>query len=229
MSGSADNTLRLWDAVSGAHLNTLNGYSGGVCSVAFSPDGTRIVSGSYDKTLRLWDAVSGAHLNTLNGHSDWVGSVAFSPDGTRIVSGSDDNTLRLWDAVSGAHLNTLNGHSSWVMSVAFSPDGTRIMSESKDKTLQLWDAVTGCNIGVYNTSTPSIQWPHLNWESQSRFYRFIADDGWVWAMDQKRRLCWIPVTYRPSDVNSLATNGTYIALGSADGRVIILDLSDSFL
>jgi hypothetical protein len=45
-------------------------------------------------------------------------------------------------------------------------------------------------------------------------------------MDPKQRLCWIPVAYRPSDVNSLATNGTYISLGSADGRVIILDLSD---
>jgi len=98
------------------------------------------------------------------------------------------------------------------------------MSGSDDKTLRLWDAVTGYHIGIYNTSTPSVQWPHLNGESQSSFYRFISDDGWVWAMHPKQRLCWIPVTYRPFDVNSLAKNGTYIALGSADGRVIILDL-----
>jgi len=85
--------LQLRDAVSGTHLNTLNGHSDWVLSVAFSPDGTRIVSGSKDNTLRLWDAVSGAGLNTLNGHSNWVLSVAFSLDGTRIVSGSNDNTL----------------------------------------------------------------------------------------------------------------------------------------
>ena len=142
------------------------------------------------------------------------------------MSGSRDKTLRLWDAVSGVHLNTLNGHSSVADSVAFSPDGTQIMSGSDNKILQLWDAETGCNIGIYDTSTPSIQWPHLNWESQSRFYHFISHDGWVWAMDPKQRLCWIPFTYRPSDFNSLATNGTCIALGSRDGRIIILDLSD---
>src|SRR5436853_1633788 len=94
MSASYDMTLRLLDAVSRTHLNTFNGHSNCVRSVAFSPDGTRIVSGSNDKTLRLWDAVSGTHLNTFNGHSNWVRSVAFSPDGTRIASASY-KTLRI--------------------------------------------------------------------------------------------------------------------------------------
>jgi WD40 repeat protein len=49
--------------------------------VAFSPDGTQVVSGSHDKTVRLWDAVTGAALQTLEGHSGSVSSVTFSPDG----------------------------------------------------------------------------------------------------------------------------------------------------
>jgi WD40 repeat protein len=147
VSGSDDNTLRLWDAVSGTHLNTLNGHSSWVWSVAFSPDGTQIVSGSGDKTLRLWDAVSGTHLNTLNGHSSSVRSVTFSPDGTLIVSGSEDKTLRLWDAVSGTHLNTLCGHSNAVRSVAFSPDGTQIWCLDLCTHLnmtRLFDGTVGC-------------------------------------------------------------------------------------
>ena len=88
-------------------MRIIDGHSNAVLSVAFSLDGTQIVSGSDDETLRLWDAVSGAHLNTLNGHSNSVRSVAFSPDGTQIVSGSNDRTLRLWDAVSGTCLNML--------------------------------------------------------------------------------------------------------------------------
>jgi len=82
VSGSYDKTVRLWDAVTGAVLQTLEGHSSGVNSVAFSPDGKQVVSGSWDKTVRLWNAGTGAALQMLEGHSSGVISVTFSPDMT---------------------------------------------------------------------------------------------------------------------------------------------------
>jgi WD40 repeat protein len=55
LSGSYDETLKLWDVASGRELRTFSGHTGGVYSVAFSPDGARTLSGSGDSTLKLWD------------------------------------------------------------------------------------------------------------------------------------------------------------------------------
>ncbi|KAJ6627752.1 WD40-repeat-containing domain protein, partial [Mycena sp. CBHHK59/15] len=89
------------------------GHSSWVRSVAFSPDGTRIVSGSVDHTMRMWDAQTGHMVSgPFEGHTDSVCSVAFSPDGTSIVSGSDDHTVRVWDAQIGYTVaGPFEGHS----------------------------------------------------------------------------------------------------------------------
>ena len=142
-----DNTIRLWDALTGAHVRTLEGHTGWVWSVAFSPDGRTLASASGDGTVRLWDALTGAHVRTLEGHTESVTSVAFSPDGRTLASGSHyDNTIILWDALTGAGKRILEGHTESVTSVAFSPDGRTLASASGDGTVRLWDALTSAHV-----------------------------------------------------------------------------------
>ena len=86
VSSSDDETIRLWDARTGAQLHKFRGYKGMICA-AFSPDGRAIISGSAQGFLQLWDARTGLSISSRKAHYNWVRSVAYSPDGCHAASG----------------------------------------------------------------------------------------------------------------------------------------------
>jgi WD40 repeat protein/serine/threonine protein kinase len=139
----ADNTVRLWDLQTGEEIRALNGHTNTVNSVAFSPDGTQLLSASWDNTVRAWDVVSGEGRVAFAGHTDRVLSVAFSPDGITAASASRDKTIRLWEVATGEEIRLLRGNDSDVTSVTFSPDGRLIASASLDDTVRIWDVASG--------------------------------------------------------------------------------------
>ena len=119
LSGSVDNTLRLWDLATGETLRILEGHTSSVTAVAVFADGGRALSGSaWTTPCGCGISATGGTLRTLEGHTGGVTAVAVFADGSRALSGSRDNTLRLWDLATGESLRTLEGHTDGVTAVA---------------------------------------------------------------------------------------------------------------
>ncbi|KAG6849584.1 hypothetical protein H0H93_007169 [Arthromyces matolae] len=92
ISGSLDNTIRLWDIDTGKCVRTLFGHIEGVWAVA--SDKMRLVSGSHDRTIKVWSREEGKCTATLVGHKAAVSCLALGED--KIVSGGDDSDIKIW-------------------------------------------------------------------------------------------------------------------------------------
>jgi WD40 repeat protein/serine/threonine protein kinase len=119
----------------------LVGHTDMIQSLAFSPDGRRLVSAGKDRSVRIWDTATAAQLMVLGGHTDEVFAAVFHPDGRRVASAGRDGAILVWDLATAAEVARLQGHTNYVFSLAFSPDGTSLVSGSGDGTARLWDTM----------------------------------------------------------------------------------------
>jgi len=190
----------------GACLQTLEGHSGSVNSVAFSHDSTRLASASDDSTVKIWDASSGDCLQTLEGHSSFVTSVAFSHDSTRLASASGDSTAKIWDASSGDCLQTLDIRRP-LYNISF--DATGSCLHTKIGAIVISASATSNN----TTSVTKPQHPQ---------YQHIAlSPDSTWIIYHSKKLVWLPSEYRPF---RSAISGKTIGIGVGTGKVWIYSI-----
>ncbi|KAF8607414.1 WD40 repeat-like protein, partial [Ceratobasidium sp. AG-I] len=193
----------IWDAHTGQMVGEpLEGHTGEVHSVAYSPDSTHIVSGSDDNTIRIWDARTSQMVGEpLEGHTDWVYSVAYSPDSTRIVSGSWDNTIQIWHAHTGQMVNRTRNNSSALMPLA-------------QQTLHQGQLASDVPISNPASSSYPTANSYTNWT--------LNEDGWVLA-DRSKLLMWVP-----PDMRSSLLHPRILAIISKSGS-LALDFSNAHL
>ncbi|KIJ10301.1 hypothetical protein PAXINDRAFT_26081, partial [Paxillus involutus ATCC 200175] len=201
VSGSDDETLRIWDRKTGA-VEVLSGHTGWVQDVDVSQDGKMVISGSWDKTVRIWNGDSGEMMRVFEGHEDWVCSVRFSPNSTRVVSGSFDHTVRVWSVETGDLAFKPIKCRGWAACVRYSPSGDRIASGGTLSGIQIWHAETGAAVlSIRDSTVWSLAWTPDGtnvvggrkdnitiWNSHSgeRLRTWKAHNNWI------RQLCLSP-------------------------------------
>ena len=147
-SGSADNTIRLWDITDPAHPTPrgqpLAAHNYEVYTVAVGPDKHTLASGSADNTIRLWDITDPAHPTPIGppvkAHTDAVFAIAYSPDGQWLAS-VGDTTVRLWTVTDRGLIprgGPMSGHTAAVTAVAFAPDNGSVLTGGQDGTARFW-------------------------------------------------------------------------------------------
>ena len=180
-----------------------------VTAVAWSSDGSRIVTGS-DDGVWVWDAVTGENVLSLE-HGRLVESVAWSSDGSRIATGSNDGVW-VWDAVTGENVLSLE-RAYGVRSVAWSSDGSRIATGSDDG-VRVWDAVTGEELLSLEHGNQVLS---VVWSSDGSRIATGSDDGVrVWDAVTGEELLSLE---HGNQVLSVvwSSDGSRIATGSDDG------------
>lgn len=191
ISGSFDETIKVWDFLGGKLLRTLPGHSEVVSCLDFSRDGSIIVSGSFDGLIRMWDTTSGQCLKTLVVAQETnapVSFISFTPNSRFLITGSLDSTVRIWDyrTKEGTVLKSYTGHTNIKYSIP-----ARVISFNVE-------------------SDPSK-------ETSGEFVLMGSEDGslWMWHLQSREVFMKLPchaesiiaISIHPIDTNFFVTAG----------------------
>jgi hypothetical protein len=205
--------------------------NGPTYAVAFSPDGSLMITGHNDNTVRLWDISTGSLRGVLREHTQPVRAVAFSPNGSLFASAGgsettgEDSIVRLWETTTQTLFAALQGHTGAVTALAFSPDGALLASAGLDNTVRLWDVTSAAPGTVLSDYTQPVR--VLAFSPDGTWLASAGDDGTIqlWEIGPGTQTILQGPT---GSVRALAysPDGTLLVSGGAGGPAIrVWDLS----
>jgi len=222
-----DDTIKIWDPVTGQLVRSLTGkYSGH--SIGLSSDGATLVSGSAGSSVSLWNVSQSEaqqQFTVPRGSRFVPDRVALSPDGKLIAGGGRDNAIKLWDAGAGRELFTLMGHTKSIRDLAFSPDNKLLASAGQDADIRLWSIATGVEVKTLTAHSGGVV-----------SIAFSSDGKKLVSGSQDRMILLWNIDSGESDaaylghqgsVNAVAfsPDGKKLASGSEDGEVRIWEVA----
>lgn len=158
LATGGESAAYLWDFPSGVVRHRLETHGMRITALAFSPDGSRLVTGTRFGAIGIWSAETGTLLRMLTGHHGEINALNFSADGGRFVSASSDNVAAIWSTESGAPIQHMTVQGSFINTALFTPDGTGLITAdtSRTNTVRLWDFQSGETRRVFGHHTGSV-------------------------------------------------------------------------
>ncbi|CXI23211.1 receptor for activated c kinase, putative [Plasmodium berghei] len=231
LSGSWDNSIRLWDLSLGETIRSFIGHTSDVFSVSFSPDNRQIVSASRDKTIKLWNTLAQCKYTiTEQQHTDWITCVRFSPSPKQaiIVSCGWDKLVKVWNLKNCDLNKNLEAHTGVLNTVTISPDGSLCASGGKDGVAKLWDVNEGKHLYSLETGCTinSLCFSPCDYWLCAATDRFIR----IWNLESKLIIAEIyPVKQYKVGLPwctsiTWSANGQFLFCGSTDGNVYVYEI-----
>jgi WD40 repeat protein len=219
LSGSDDNTIRLWSLDEQRCLRTLEGHTNTVRALRFHRNGQHALSCSADKTVRLWHTQTGNCVHIFEGHSAAVRAIDVSGDGQRIASGAEDKTVRVWDFEARECVAVLQGHTHWAGAVAINETGSRVLSGGHDHTLRLWKVDSGECAKVLTGHEAIIEC--VAWSANERIALSGDESGMlrIWQLETGECLRGTQAHEGAVSTLALTADGRHALTGGRDGRV----------
>ncbi|XP_037903024.1 WD repeat-containing protein 48 homolog isoform X1 [Hermetia illucens] len=158
VSGSTENTLRIWDPRTCGRIMKLKGHTENVRALVVSPDGSQVVSGSSDGTIKLWSLGQQRCIQTLPVHKEGVWTLLMTENFTHVISGSRDKRILLTELRNPSNSVLVCEEYAPVLSLCYNVDKTGVWATTWNSDIRCWKLPTHDRSAVNSSTDSSSGW-----------------------------------------------------------------------